>query len=168
MFTQNSEETNTYTVQPIGTVHRPESGYCLHIAPPYLAGLKQLEHFSHVIVLWWADRQDTPESRREMTCYPPYAPDKLTGVFATRAEYRPNPIGLTVCEIIALDEVNGIIQVRNVDAFEGTPILDLKGYFPVCDRVKDAHIPDWLDWGLDWLPEEGMGLYEEYEAAQTA
>lgn len=93
MFTQNAEKTNTYIVQPIGSVHRPENGYFLHIAPPYRAGLKQLEHFSHVIVLWWADRQDTPESRGQMTCYPPYAPDKLTGVFATRAEYRPNPIG---------------------------------------------------------------------------
>ena len=168
MFSQDAEETITYTVQPIGSVHRPDNGYFLRIAPPYRAGLKQLEHFSHVIILWWADRQDTPESRGQTTCYPPYAPDKLTGVFATRAEYRPNPIGLTVCEITALDEANGIVQVRNVDAFEGTPILDLKGYFPICDRVKDAHIPDWLDWGLDWLPEEGMGLYEEYEEAQAA
>lgn len=168
MSIQAVEEIVTYTLQPIGTVQRPDEGFFLHIAPPYRAGLKQLDQFSHVIVLWWADQQDTPESRNQLTCYPPYAPDKLTGVFATRAEYRPNPIGLTVCEIVGLDEANGLIQVRNVDAFAGTPILDLKGYFPVCDRVKEARIPDWLDWGIDWLPEEGMGLYEEYEEAQAA
>lgn len=168
MSIQAIEEIVTYTLQPIGTVQRPDEGFFLHIAPPYRAGLKQLDQFSHVIVLWWADQQDTPESRNQLTCYPPYAPDKITGVFATRAEYRPNPIGLTVCEIVGLDEANGLIQVRNVDAFAGTPILDLKGYFPVCDRVKEARIPDWLDWGIDWLPEEGMGLYEEYEEAQAA
>ncbi|MFO7681453.1 MAG: hypothetical protein R6X34_15515 [Chloroflexota bacterium] len=51
---------------------------------------------------------------------------------------------------------------------ENTPIIDIKGYFPVCDRVNDAAIPAWPDWGIDHLPDEGMGLYEEYEEAQAA
>lgn len=154
-----------YELRPIGQVQRQENGLYLEITLPNRAGLKQLAHFSHVIVLWWANQMDTAENRSKLTCYPPYAPDKLTGVFATRAEYRPNPIGMTTCEITSIDEEAGIIQVRNIDAFSGTPILDLKGYFPVCDRVKEASIPEWLDWGVDWLPDEGMGLYEEYEEA---
>jgi tRNA (Thr-GGU) A37 N-methylase len=45
-----------------------------------------------------------------------------------------------------------------MDAFDGTPVLDLKGYFPVCDRVKDVRIPEWTEgWG-EWMPDEGLGL----------
>lgn len=158
----------TFTVQPIGTVHRPDNERYLQIDPTFRPGLKQLEHFSHIMVLWWATEQDTAEARRQLTCYPPYAPDKLTGVFATRSEYRPNPVGMTVCEITAVDEESGLVRVRNIDAFDGTPIVDIKGYFPVCDRVNGATIPAWLDWGLDHLPDEGLGLYEEYEEAEPA
>ena len=149
----------------IGTVQRPEDGLFLHIAAPFRPGLKQLEHFSHVIVLWWADQEDNDTSRSLMQCRPPYAEAYLTGVFATRSPLRPNPIGMTTCEIRSVDEAQGIVQIVNIDAFAGTPIIDLKGYFPVCDRVKEAHIPDWLDWGIDWLPDEGMGFFEEYEEA---
>ena len=155
----------TYELQSIGTVQRPESGLFLQIAEPFRPGLKQLEHFSHVIVLWWANQEDNKEGRSLMQCRPPYAEDYLTGVFATRSPQRPNPIGMTTCEISGVDEEKGIVQIVNIDAFEGTPIIDLKGYFPVCDRVKAAHIPDWLDWGIEWLPNEGMGFFEEYEEA---
>ena len=158
----------TFEIRPIGTIHRPETGFYLQLDEAYRPGLKQLEHFSHIIVLWWATEQDTPEARSRISCYPPYAPDKHTGLFATRSEYRPNPVGMTVCEITGLNEEKGLVYVRNIDAFEGTPIVDIKGYFPVCDRVNNATIPAWLDWGIDHLPEEGMGLYEEYEEAETA
>lgn len=160
--------TPNFEIRPIGTVHRPETGFYLQLDEAFRPGLKQLEHFSHLIVLWWATEQDTPEARSQITCYPPYAPDKHTGLFATRSEYRPNPVGMTVCEITGIDEEKGIVEVRNIDAFEGTPIVDLKGYFPVCDRVNGATIPDWLDWGIDHLPDEGMGLFEEYEEAEAA
>ena len=50
--------------------------------------------------------------------------------------------------------------MADIDAYDGTPIVDLKAYFPVCERVKEAHIPEWLaDWP-EWMPEEGLGLYE--------
>ena len=157
----------TFQVCPIGTIHRPETGYYLQIDPPYRPGLKQLKHFSHITVLWWATEQDTPDKRREITCYPPYAPEKETGIFATRAEYRPNPICTTVCQITEINEEAGIVKVQNIDAFENTPLLDIKGYFPVCDRVNGATIPAWLDWGVDHLPDEGMGLFEEYEEVEA-
>ena len=83
---------------------------------------------------------------------------KVTGVFATRAEYRPNPIAMTTCKMINVDEGMGFIEVVDIDAFDETPIVDLKAYFPVCDRVKEARIPEWLfDWP-EWLPEKGLGL----------
>ncbi len=80
------------------------------------------------------------------------------GVFATRAEYRPNPIAVTVCKIMGIDQSEGRLVVGDIDAFDGTPVLDLKPYYPVCDRVEQATIPTWLsDWPT-WWPEEGFGL----------
>lgn len=148
-----------FTISPIGHIRRGESTY-LEISEPFRPALKQLDHFSHVIVFWWADKHDTEKSRSIMQTRPPYAEDKLTGIFACRAEYRPNPIAMTVCKISTVDEDKGVVQVTDIDAYDGTPIVDLKAYFPVCDRVKEAHIPEWLSYWPEWMPEEGIGLEE--------
>jgi tRNA (Thr-GGU) A37 N-methylase len=65
---------------------------------------------------------------------------------------------MTTCKILKVDEANGVVQVANIDAYDDTPIIDLKAYFPVCDRVKEAKIPEWLSDWPEWLPEEGLGL----------
>lgn len=148
----------TYRLQPIGYVRRTEESVNLEILEPFRPAMKQLEHFSHVMVFWWADKHDNQKSRAIMQTEPPYAAGKMTGIFATRAEYRPNPIGMTTCKLSAVDEEGGIIKVVNIDAFDSTPIVDLKAYFPVCDRVKDAWIPEWLSDWPEWMPEEGFGL----------
>ena len=64
------------------------------------------------------------------------------------------------CRAVTVDEENGIIRVADIDAYDGTPIVDLKAYFPVCDRVKEAKIPEWLSNWPDWMPEQGIGLEE--------
>ena len=147
-----------YQVYPIGYIRRSENGIHLEILEPFRPALRQLEHFGHVMVLWWADRHDNEKSRSIMQTEPPYAQGKLTGVFATRAEYRPNPIAMTTCEILEVGEESGIVRIANIDAYDGTAIVDLKAYFPVCDRVKEATIPEWLSDWPDWMPEEGIGL----------
>jgi len=152
----NREE--TYQMYPIGRIRRAENGIHLEILEPYRPALRQLEHFSHVMVFWWADRHDNEKSRSTMQTEPPYARGKLTGVFATRAEYRPNPIAMTTCKLLGVDEQRGVVRVADIDAYDGTPIVDLKAYFPVCDRVKDATIPEWLSDWPEWMPEEGIGL----------
>ena len=155
------KEKETFQIYPIGYIRRVESSIHLEILESFRLALRQLEHFSHVMVFWWADRHDNEKSRSIMQTEPPYAQGKLTGVFATRAEYRPNPIAMTTCEIVAVDEESGIVRIANIDAYDGTAIVDLKAYFPVCDRVKEAVIPEWLSDWPDWLPEEGLGLWEE-------
>ena len=150
-------------LKPIGQVCRLGDKTVLEVAEPYRPALRQLDQFSHIIVLWWATKSDNDEYRNIMQVRPPYAEDKLTGIFATRAEYRPNPIGMSTCKVKAVDEANGIVEIYNIDAFDETPIVDIKGYFPVCDRVETVHIPAWLDgWG-EWMPDEGLGFYEEAE-----
>jgi tRNA-Thr(GGU) m(6)t(6)A37 methyltransferase TsaA len=149
----------SYQLYPIGYVRRGEDGGCrLEILAPYRPALKQLDQFSHVMVFWWADQHDNEQGRSLLQTRPPYAEDRLTGVFACRSEYRPNPIAMTICQIWGVDQENGLVQVTNIDAYDGTALVDLKAYFPVCDRVKEAHIPGWLsDWPA-WMPAEGIGL----------
>ena len=65
---------------------------------------------------------------------------------------------MTTCRLTAVDEGAGLVEVTDIDAFDGTPIVDLKAYFPVCDRVQEAHIPEWLSDWPDWMPEDGLGL----------
>jgi len=146
----NSQE-ETYQIHPIGYVRSAEGGSYLEILEPFRPALKQLDRFSHVIVLWWADQHDNEKSRSIMQCMPPYAEDKLTGIFACRAEYRPNPVAITVCQLIAVDEERGIVRVPYIDAYDNTPIVDLKAYFPVCDRVREAKVPEWISDWPEWV-----------------
>lgn len=110
------------------------------------------------MVFWWADRCDDDAGRTTFQCRPPYAEDHVTGVFATRSPYRPNPIAMTTCRVVGLDEAAGTVQVADIDAHDGTAIVDLKAYFPVCDRVQAAHIPAWLAGWPEWMPDDGIGL----------
>jgi tRNA-Thr(GGU) m(6)t(6)A37 methyltransferase TsaA len=157
-----AQQRKVFEMVPIGRVRRDDDAVVLEIDAPFRPALKQLGHFSHVMVFWWADQFDNDEFRTMLQTEPPYAQGHMTGVFATRAPYRPNPVAMTTCPIVGVDEEAGLVTVSNLDAFDGTRIVDLKAYFPVCDRVQDAHIPDWLaDWP-EWMPEAGIDL-EEYE-----
>ena len=126
----NNEE--SYSIRVIGKVIRKEEGIYIQLKEEFIPALKELNHFSHVQVLWWADKHDNEKSRNIMQTTPPYGENPpVTGVFATRAEYRPNPIGLTTAKIEDVNLNEGYLKIQNLDAFDGTPIIDLKAYFPV-------------------------------------
>lgn len=148
-----------------------EASYSLIIKKLYRTALKQLDKFSHVMVFWWAHENDREEIRNqsEWSTTPPYGEDAPeTGIFATRAEYRPNPIALTTSNILEVDEERGVVKIGGIDAFDGTPIIDLKAYFPICDRIRDCHIapwlidwPEWMEDGITWWEEQGF--FDDYE-----
>ena len=103
----------------LGAEHRAEGA--LEIDPALEAGLADVEGFSHLYVLWVFDRVTDVE----LTAWPP-ADDRPHGVFATRSPQRPNPIGLTVVELLARDGCT--LRVAGIDMLDGTPILDIKPY----------------------------------------
>ena len=152
------EKGGMLSVVQIGRVQRGEGGIHLVIDEAYRSALKNLGLFSHVMVLWWAYRHDNPASRGRLETTPPYAQGHVMGVFATRAEYRPNPIALTTCKLLDVDVQQGVVKVAEIDALDGSPLIDMKAYFPVCDRVREVRIPDWLSDLPDWMPDEGLGL----------
>lgn len=158
-----SQETETFGIFPIGHVRRNDGRTYLEILEPYTPALKELENFSHVQVLWWFSQFDD-EMYRGVTQseHAPYDAPVL-GIFACRSPVRPNPIGLTTVEILSVDQTKGEVEIINIDAFDGTPVIDLKAYVPSCDRVKEVRVPEWAAGWPEWLPEEGLGL-EEGEA----
>lgn len=103
-------------------------------------GLEGIAGFSHLFVLFYLN-QVASEQRRVLKVHPRGRTDlPLTGVFATRTMLRPNPIGLTLVELV---KVNGnVLTVRGLDAYDATPILDIKPYDP-WDIAENAKVPDW-------------------------
>ena len=93
----------------------------LEILPAYAEGLTDIEGFSHLFVVWVFDRAPGVE----LVGTPP-TDDRPHGVFATRSPLRPNPIGLTVVELLRRE--GAVLHVRGVDMLDGTPILDIKPY----------------------------------------
>ncbi|MHC1784851.1 MAG: tRNA (N6-threonylcarbamoyladenosine(37)-N6)-methyltransferase TrmO [Anaerolineaceae bacterium] len=143
------------TVHAIGHVKAEEGNFEIHVLPHFAPALEKLEDFSHVMILWWADRQDPVLGRNTLTVELPYAPGVQAGVFACRSEYRPNPIGVTVMPILGIDQEKGVLTLPWIDAFDGTPVLDLKPYLPVSDRVRDVKVADWMqDWPV-WMEDAG-------------
>ena len=102
-----------------------------------LIGIKD---FSHVFVLFWMNKVST-EERKKLKVHPRGREDMpLLGVFATRTPFRTNPIGLTLVELL---EVEGnVLIVRGLDAFDGTPVLDIKPYDP-WDVIQEPRVPEW-------------------------
>lgn len=155
-----------YTITPIGHVQVSDNAYAICINPPHRKGLKRLDEFSHFLVFWWAHQMDTRENRNILQTPLPYADDLTTGVFACRSEFRPNQIGLIICQCLKLDIEKGEIIVPYMDAFDQTPVLDIKPYFPVCERVRETTTPEWVkDWP-QWYEEayKLMALFPEADS----
>jgi tRNA-Thr(GGU) m(6)t(6)A37 methyltransferase TsaA len=128
-----------FTPQPIGFVRSPFTNAAaipkglgakhttegaLEILPAFELGLTDIEGYSHLIVLWVFDRIDKLDGFDLMVTPP--TDDQPHGVFTTRSPRRPNPIGLTIVELLGRE--NGSLRVRGVDMLDGTPILDIKPY----------------------------------------
>lgn len=125
-----------FNMRPIGAVRSPytetsqipkgpgakhEAEGVLEILPEFEAGLQDIEGFSHLFVIWVFDRNEG----YSLIATPP-TDNRPHGVFATRSPRRPNPIGLTVVQLLGREGRR--VRVRGVDMLEGTPILDLKPY----------------------------------------
>jgi len=154
----------TFRVVQVGQVKRENGRTYLAIDEPYRPALRQLEHFGYVQVLWWFNQSQDSDSRQVLQSKPPYGDNvPLTGVFASRWPERPNPIALTTVQVLRVNHEEGAVDIGDIDAFDGTPVIDLKPYFPACDRVKAVKVPKWVAHWPEWMPDKGMGLAEGEE-----
>lgn len=102
--------------------------------------LEGVEEFSHLFVLFWLHKM-SDEAREVMKVHPRGRSDMpLLGIFATRTPHRPNPIGLTRVKLLKIE--GNVATVQGLDAFDGTPVLDIKP-FDSWDTTENFRVPDW-------------------------
>src|ERR1700757_12394 len=118
-FVESPYKESSEIPKGLGVKHDAEG--VLRLLPEFEPGLLDIEGFSHLFVLWAFDRT----TGFDLTAWPP-SDNREHGVFATRSPRRPNPIGLTVVQLLGRDQER--LQVRGVDMLDGTPILDIKPY----------------------------------------
>ena len=153
-YTIMKQKSKAFKVIPIGYVKKKDGKTYLDISRPFIPALKRLEHFSHVHVFYWFSKTEDDKFRKITKCKPPYENAPVTGVFASRSPVRPNPIGLSIARILNVDYKIGIIEITDIDAYEESPVLDLKPYIPICDRIKDVSVPGWISHWPEWVQEE--------------
>jgi tRNA-Thr(GGU) m(6)t(6)A37 methyltransferase TsaA len=119
------------TGAPRQGILKPEGKGKIEIYPEYQNALKSLELFEYIIVIYHFDKA----IRWNSTARPPASnPDYTFGLFATRSPNRPNPVGIATIKLEKIE--NGILYVSGVDAFDGTPVIDIKPYLPSIDGMK--------------------------------
>ena len=135
------EKRHNLKLKPIGIIHSsykntgaaPYQGYKseeisqIEVFEEFEEGLNDIEGFSHIIVIFWFHKSQG----YHLLVKTPWD-DVLHGLFATRSPNRPCPLGLTVAELVARQ--NNILEVKGLDAIDGTPLLDIKPYVPSIDE----------------------------------
>lgn len=112
----------------------------------YQGGLTGMSDFSHAIILCHLDKARYNPEKHLLRRPRNRADMPMLGIFSQRTKDHPNPIGVTSVEILAVTENS--LTVRGLDAINGTPVLDIKPYFPVFDK-REAKTPDWVDILMD-------------------
>jgi tRNA-Thr(GGU) m(6)t(6)A37 methyltransferase TsaA len=119
---------------------RNEGYATLEFDPKYAEALDGIEEYSHIFVLYWMHKLDN-SLRSTYKMHPRGREDlPLVGVLATRGKARPNPIGLTVVELV--ERRGNVLKVKGLDAYDGSPILDIKPYDHY-DIKEGIRVPDW-------------------------
>jgi tRNA-Thr(GGU) m(6)t(6)A37 methyltransferase TsaA len=133
----------SFFINPIGVVRKTDDDARIEIFSDYVDGLLGLEGFSHIYVFYWFHQNDAPQKRKTLQVHPRKDPrNPLTGVFATHSPCRPNLIAQTLCKIVAISAP--IIEIEEIDALDGSPVIDIKCYIPGLPGESDVRLPDWV------------------------
>jgi tRNA-Thr(GGU) m(6)t(6)A37 methyltransferase TsaA len=135
--------TDRFEIFRVGTIRKQGRSVRVEINEKYKDALLGLDQFSHIIVYFWFHKNDTPEERNVLQIYPRGKKENpWSGVFATRSPKRPNLIGMFTCKILSVE--GNIIHVDKTDAFDGTPVIDVKPYIPKLDVISEVRVPEWV------------------------
>ena len=149
-FLDSQDKNGTIKIKPLGkaknSVGKPTLPGWKNIVTEivinnkYAKGLDGIEDYSHVIVVYWMDKEQEchlkhhPQGRKDIP---------FIGIFACRCPQRPNRIAISTVEL--LSRKGNRLKVKGLEIVNGTPILDIKPYTPHYDRVEKAKVPDWVD-----------------------
>ncbi len=122
---EEAQAATRYTMSPVGWIKKTDGRTFIVIEPRYQAALLGVDQLSSLWVLYWFDRNDTPDRRAILQVHPRGDTTRpLRGVFATRSPFRPNLIALSNVRVLSVD--GNVIEIDDIDAFADTPVLDLK------------------------------------------
>ena len=134
---------NRFYVFPVGVVKKDRENTRIEIYEEFHDALLGLDGFSHITVLYWFHENDTPDKRKTLQVHPRKNRDNpLSGVFATHSPLRPNLIALAVCKIRSI--TGNTIFIEEIDAFDGSPVIDIKCFIPSRELGSDIRLPDWV------------------------
>jgi len=144
---------NEIKVNSIGSIHSEKGQFFIKVNGEFKKGLTSIDGFSHLQIVWWGNQFDAPEHRKQLINIQPYktSPEQV-GVFATRSQFRPNPILITTIFVQKIDLAKGIIYTPYLDAENNTPLLDIKPYH-LYERVEHCSVPDWCSHWPAWAEE---------------
>ncbi len=145
--------------KPIGIIHSPfkeasgtpiqaaiakDTEGIVEVFPEYAEGLKDVEGFSHIILIFHFHLSNAATLRAK-----PYMDNEERGIFAIRGPRRPNPIGISTVRLVRIEE--NMLYIKNLDILDGTPLLDIKPYVPEFD-VHEVSKIGWLEKNIYKLP----------------
>ncbi len=116
---------------PIQGAFRPDEVGTVEVFPEYAAGLKDIELFSHIMLIYHFDRAGRVDLVRK-----PFLDDNLHGIFAMRHPCRPNGLGISIVRLLGHE--GNLLKVSGIDVLDGTPLIDIKPYIPRFDCFPDA------------------------------
>ena len=134
-----------YEVYPIGVIRKKnDEKTWIEIDQEYTDALLGVDGFSHLVVCYWFHENDTPEKRRVLQIHPRKDPQNpLTGIFGTHSPLRPNLIAISYCKKLSIE--NNVIFIDRIDAFDGSPVIDIKPYIPIdALKTEDIIVPAWV------------------------
>jgi tRNA-Thr(GGU) m(6)t(6)A37 methyltransferase TsaA len=134
---------DSYYLRPVGIIRKRDEKTWIEIFDKFTDALLGLDGFSHIYVLYWFNQNDTPDKRQILQVHPRGDQNNpLTGVFATHSPLRPNLIAFTLCRISAIR--GNQIEIDEIDAYAGSPVIDIKCYIPGSVPDADVRLPDWV------------------------
>lgn len=149
-FLGKQDKNGTIRIVPLGYARNPVKKPTLpgwkdvvteiKIDKKYAKGLDGIEDYSHIIIVYWMDR----EKKCHLRHHPQGRSDiPFVGIFACRCPQRPNRIAFSTVKLIS--RKGNVLKVKGLDILEGTPIIDIKPYTPQYDKVNKAEVPSWVN-----------------------
>lgn len=156
-------------IHPIGIIHTPFTDVknmpiqpiaaagikgCIELLPEYTEGLKDMEGFSHITLLYWFHKITSYELQ-----VIPFMDTEKRGIFSCKAPKRPNAIGLSTVRLLSVE--GNLVHIEQVDMLDGTPLIDIKPFYPRYDNRENATL-GWLEKNKD-LPLEKLRSDERFK-----
>lgn len=133
-----------FTIISVGVIEKQDDITAVRIYDAFVDGLLGLDQHSHIILSTWFHKNDHPDRRKTLQVHPRGdRRNPLTGVFATRSPVRPNLLSLFVCRVLSIE--GNRIHIDPIEAFDGSPVIDIKPYIPRIDAIPEATGPAWRE-----------------------